>query len=121
MATFIRKICTGLTSFVIGILLKLVGYDEVLANHKMRQAAFTQSGITYIYVFAPIILMLLTILFAAIFPIKKKEFGIIKTEIKRRKGEDFSAITEEEIAVIEKVTGFKYDKLWNKANAGLKG
>lgn len=47
----------------------------------------------------------------------KKEFLIIKKEIARRKGEDNSKITPEEIAVCEKVTGFRYDRLWNRDNA----
>ena len=117
MATFIRKICTGLSSFIIGILLNMVGYDEVLAKHKMRQSAFTQSGIAYIYIFAPIVLMVLTILFASFFPFNGKEFEVIKKDIRRRKGEEASEVTEEEKAVIEKATGLKYEKLWNKDNA----
>jgi oligogalacturonide transporter len=42
---------------------------------------------------------------------------VIKTEIHRRKGEDTSAATEEEKAICEKVTGFKYEDLWKKENA----
>ena len=41
----------------------------------------------------------------------------MKKDIARRKGEEDSAATPEEIAVIEKVTGFSYDKLWDKNNA----
>ncbi len=117
MATFIRKIATGLSSAIIGLLLSLVGYSEVLANAGQRQSAATQSGIAYIYVFAPIILMVATLVFTVIFPMNKKEFEVIKREVARRKGEDDTVATPEEIAVCEKVTGFKYDKLWNKDNA----
>jgi len=117
MATFIRKICAGLSIFIIGLLLDMVGYDEVIANAGGRQAAATQSGIAYIYIFAPIILCLITLYFTARFPMKKEEFDVIRREIARRKGEDDSVITPEEIAVCEKVTGFSYDKLWNKENA----
>ena len=42
---------------------------------------------------------------------------MIKKEIARRKGEDLSEATPEEIAICEKVTGYKYDKLWDKNNA----
>ena len=47
----------------------------------------------------------------------RKEFAVIRREIARRKGEDPGTATPEEIAVCEKVTGFAYDKLWNRDNA----
>ena len=117
MATFIRKITAGLSVSLIGLLLSMVGYDENLAAAGARQAAATQSGIAYIYIFAPIILCLITMFFTYKFSMSRKELDVIRKEISRRKGEDDSAITPEEIAVCEKVTGFSYDKLWNKNNA----
>lgn len=117
MATFIRKIVTGFTSAFIGILLALVGYSEVLAAAGERQSAATQQGILLIYVFAPIVLMIFTLIFTRKFPIGKAEFEVVKKEIARRKGEDSTVATPEEIAICEKVTGYKYDKLWNKDNA----
>lgn len=117
MATFIRKIATGLSSTIIGLLLALVGYDEVLANTGISQSAITEKGITLIFVIAPIIFCVITLIFAIIFPLNKKQFEIVKKEIKRRKGEDNSERTQEEINVCEKVTGFKFDKLWDKNNA----
>ena len=117
MATFIRKIATGLSSAVIGLLLGMIGYDEIAASSGLRQAASVQSGIAYIYIFVPVILMVLTILVAMRFPLKQKEFEIVKKEIARRKGEETSVITAEEKTVCEKVTGFSYDRLWNRDNA----
>ena len=61
--------------------------------------------------------MALTILVAVKFPLKQKEFEVIKKEIARRKGEDDSLITEEEKTICEKVTGFSFDQLWNRDNA----
>ena len=117
MATFVRKIATGLSTAIIGLMLSWVGYSEVLASSGARQAAATQHGIALIYVFAPVVLMALAILFTVIFPMKKREFEIVKKEIARRKGLDDSVATEEEKRVCEKVTGFAFDKLWNKDNA----
>ena len=117
MATFIRKICAGLSVFIIGLLLAMVGYDEVIANAGGLQAPATQTGIAYIYIFAPVLLCLITIFFTWRFAMNKEEFEIIRREIARRKGEDPSTATAEEIAVCEKVTGYAFDKLWNKENA----
>jgi len=117
MATFVRKIATGLSSTIIGLLLAMVGYDENLAAGKLRQSASTQAGIAQLYVWIPILMMVLTIIFAVIFPMNKKEYDVIKKDINRRKGEDTSVPTDEEKAICEKVTGFKYDDLWKKENA----
>ena len=117
MATFIRKICAGLSIFIIGLLLSMVGYDETIANAGARQAAATQTGIAYIYIFVPILLCVVTLFFTARFPMSKAEFDVIRRETARRRGEDSSETTPEEIAICEKVTGFAFDKLWNKDNA----
>lgn len=117
MATFVRKITAGLSISCIGLLLSAVGYDENLATAGARQALSTQTGVAYIYIFVPVVLMIITIFFTAKFPMGKREFDIVRREVARRKGEDDSVITPEEIEVCEKVTGFKYDELWNKDNA----
>ncbi len=117
MATFVRKIAAGLSSAVIGVMLGWVGYNETLAAAGERQSQATQSGIAAIYIWAPMVLMAFAFLFAILFPMNQKQFVVIKKEVARRKGEDSSKATAEEIAICEKVTGFSYDKLWNKDNA----
>ena len=117
MATFIRKIATGLSSFIIGLMLSFAGYNEALAKAGLRQEAVVQQHIAKIYVIAPVILMVATLVFTIVFPMKRKEFDVIKKEIARRKGVDDSIATPEEIAVCEKVTGYRYDRLWNKEHA----
>lgn len=117
MATFIRKIATGLSSTIIGLLLAAVGYNADIAKSGARQSLSTQRGIAMIYILAPIVLMILTIVFAAFFPMNKKEFEVIKTDIARRKGENHTVATDEERMICEKVTGFAYDRLWDKNNA----
>lgn len=116
MATFVRKIATGLSSTIIGGMLAWVGFNSKMAKAGIRQTAATCEGIKAIYIFAPIVLMVLTIIFTVMFPLQKKEFEVIKKEIARRKGEDNSAITEEEVKICEKITGFKYENLWKKEN-----
>ena len=117
MATFIRKIATGLSATVIGFLLTLAGYSETLAAAGQRQSAATQQGIAYIYIFAPIILTVISFVCVMRFPMNQKEFEVIKREIGRRKGEDSSSATAEEIAICEKVTGYSYNRLWDTDNA----
>ena len=117
MATFIRKIAAGMSSAIIGLLLSMVGYNEVAASQGLRQAASTQRGIAYIYIFAQVFFLVLTYFCTFKFPVTKKEFDIVRKEINRRKGLDDSAATAEEIKVCETVTGFKYNELWNVDHA----
>ena len=120
MATFARKVSAGVSAGMIGLLLGAVGYDSKLAKHGIAQSAFTQKGITMIFVFLPVVLVAFLFFFGYRFPMMQKEFNIVKKEIARRKGEDNSVITPEEIDVCEKVTGMSYDRLWNPDNAGRK-
>ena len=113
MATFARKISSGLSAGVIGLLLSLVGYDEKLASTGARQSAATNTGISVIFILMPVILVALLLLFGYLFPIRQKEFHVIQTENRRRRGEDSSVSTEEEKKICEKVTGIPYEKLWN--------
>ncbi len=120
MATFIRKVSSGLSAAAIGFLLAAVGYDEVLASSGLRQSAATQHGIALIFVLAPAILTFLLIVVDLFFPITGKEFRLVQVDIARRKGYNTPEATEEEKHVLEKVTGFAYDALWKRENAGLK-
>ena len=117
MATFVRKIATGFSSALIGLLLAFVGYDETAASLGLRQAASVQKGIALIYVFAQIVLLSITLYFVIRYPMGRREFDIIRNDIERRKGVGVPAATAEEIAVCESVTGFSYDRLWDINNA----
>jgi oligogalacturonide transporter len=116
MATFVRKTSAGISAAMMGLLLSVVGYDEVVANAGGRQTAFTQQGISMIFILVPALLITCLIVTAVIFPITADEFAIIKKEVARRKGEDDSRATEEEIRVCEKVTGFSFEDLWKAEN-----
>ena len=120
MATFIRKVSSGLSAAAIGFLLAAVGYDEVAANSGIRQSMATQRGVALIFIFAPAILTLLLIVVDIFFPITGKEFNLVQKEISRRRETGTGEATQEEKQILEKVTGFSYADLWNTENAGLK-
>lgn len=119
MATFARKVSAGVSAAIIGFLLSAVGFDEVIANSGGRQSVSTQHGIALIFIIVPAILITCLIIVGALFPLTGKEFSVIKAEVARRKGEEASEPTEEEIRICEKVTGFSFDRLWNKSNATI--
>jgi len=120
VATFIRKIASGISAALIGFMLSAVHYNEALANSGMLQEPATQHGIGVCFIMAPAILSALLLIVAVLFPMTSTEFDLVQKEIARKKGEDTSETTEEEKKILEKVTGFAYDKLWKKENAGVK-
>ena len=120
MATFARKVSSGLSASAIGFLLTAVGYNEVLANAGERQSVATQHGIAMVFILAPAILTALLIVADILFPMTGVEFKMVQQEVARRKGELQGAPTEEEKRALERVTGFAYDTLWDKSHTGLK-
>ena len=116
MSTFARKISSGLSSWLIGVLLAAVGYSEKIANAGGRQALSTQHGIALIFILMPVILCVCLFIFGYRLPMTEKEFNVIKKEIARRRGEDNSVTTDEEKQICEKVTGLSYDRLWDPKN-----
>ncbi len=120
MATFARKVSSGLSAAAIGFLLSAVGYDEVIASTHGRQALSTQTGISMIYIIVPAVLITCLFIVAVIFPLTGKEFAAIQKDIAFRKGESGEDTTPEEKEMCVKVTGYRYEDLWKKENAGLK-
>ncbi|MEE3461428.1 MAG: MFS transporter [Lachnospiraceae bacterium] len=112
MATFARKVSAGISAWLIGVLLGAAGYQGKLTV----QAPSTVTGIKLIFILMPVILVALLFFFGYIFPMKRHEFDVIKKEIARRKGLETSETTEEEKRICEKVTGVKFEKLWDKNN-----
>ena len=92
----------------------------MIANSGARQSVSTQHGIAMIFIIVPAVLITGLIIVGVLFPITGKEFAVIHRQIARRKGEDTSETTEEEIRICEKVTGMTFDKLWDPDHAGLK-
>ena len=120
MATFIRKIASGLSASIIGFMLAAVHYDVEIAKFGLEQTAATQHGIGICYVLAPAIMSALLLVCALLFPVTDKEFKMVQKDVARRKGEDATKATEEEKAALKRVTGFDYDRLWDPHNAGQK-
>jgi len=114
MATFSRKIASGVTLGIIGVLLSVFKYDSDLAV----QAPITVLGVKLMFIVLPVIFMIFTLYYTVKFPINRLEFQIMQTEINRRKGQDASVATEAEKIVCEKITGYPYVDLWREENAG---
>jgi oligogalacturonide transporter len=112
MATFTRKIANGMALGLIGLLLFLIGYD---GNLDVQQNSAV-IGIRLMFVFMPIIFLVLTFVFIRIYPVSQNAFMLLRKQIDaRRNGENIEA-SEEEIALCELMTGYSYQDLWKEEN-----
>jgi len=115
MGTFSRKIANGMAILVIGLLLSVFNYDANLAV----QSTLTIDGVKFMFIGVPIILMIMTLYFTIKFPVNRETYEILREDIDRRLGNNIDPISVEDKDVIEKITGYDYDDLWNKKNAAL--
>ncbi|EDN34503.1 MFS/sugar transport family protein [Francisella tularensis] len=107
-----RKVSQGLIVLpLIGLILQMIGYNPHLAY----QSASTLSSLRYVFIFVPIILILIGIYFSTRFKITPKNFEIIKDEISRlEKGGSKAEVNQEVKIVCEDLTGTKYENLYKK-------
>ena len=96
--------------------------DPVMGNIVERTHSKFGAKRFYILIgsFASAILSMLLLIVAVIFPMTSGEYDLVIREVARRKGVEKGEATEEEKKTLERVTGFSYDRLWNRENAGLK-
>ncbi|AJI58834.1 MFS/sugar transport family protein [Francisella tularensis subsp. holarctica LVS] len=108
----VRKVSQGLIVLpLIGLILQMIGYNPHLAY----QSASTLSSLRYVFIFVPIILILIGIYFSTRFKITPKNFEIIKDEISRlEKGGSKAEVNQEVKIVCEDLTGTKYENLYKK-------
>lgn len=112
MATFSRKIANGMALGLVGLLLGIFGYDGDLAI----QSARTAEGIKWMFIFLPIIFIIMTMIFIMMYPLNEKAFHLLKQEIETRKKGEQLTLEPKEILLIEKITGYPYDQLWRIDN-----
>ncbi len=115
MATFSRKIANGIALGLVGLLLWVVGYDGNLDI----QTANTVMGIRLMFIVLPVIFVLFALYFVYKYPVTVEGFAVLRKEIDRRKGLRDDVITEAEKTLCEVMTGYAYQDLWKKDNAGV--
>lgn len=114
MVTFIRQAVNGITIGLVGVALQLIGYNTQVGSNGISQ--YTISGIRYLFVFIPIVLLLTTLVIASRFKLSESNHKIILNEINYRNEHGCPPPSDNEnIKICENVTGVSYDKLWKGA------
>ena len=90
--------------------------DPVMGNIVERTHSKFGAKRFYILIgsFASAILSMLLLIVAVIFPMTSGEYDLVIREVARRKGEEKGEATEEEKKMLEEVTGFAYERLWDR-------
>ncbi|HOL17342.1 MAG TPA: MFS transporter [Bacillota bacterium] len=123
--TFIRKSASGVAVFVLGIGLKGLGFDQNQYNLlKASSVNFDPSiyagaqlvqGIKWLFVIIPVVLLSLTLYFAARYKLNNRRFDTLHKGIALFKSKgSIDSLDAAEIADIELVTGIKKSELWTR-------
>ncbi len=112
MATFARKIANGLALGLIGVLLAVFGYEE----RALVQSDLTVAGVRAMFVFLPVIFLVLTIAFLWLYPLNQSAFELMKRELEQRRLGVVPDSDEQDRATLEAVTGYPYASLWSEEN-----
>lgn len=125
--TFIRKFASGIAILIMGFGLQALGFDQNEYNIlKSRLDNFDPvqyaqsgvvSGIKWMFVIIPIILLTITFIFALRYKVNNKRFDTLIKGIENFKFEgNLSKLSNEEKNDIEIITGKSVDKLWGNDN-----
>ena len=111
--TFTRKITGALGSALIGWILDLSGFDKSLST----QTDMAKMGIMLSFAIIPLICFIYSMYLIRTFNLSQHTHKIVKDEIDRLQGggSKKDALPETK-SVIEDLTGYPYDKVWNSSN-----
>ncbi len=123
--TFVRKMASGIAVLMLGIGLKAMGFDQNKYNilkasmQDFDPARYATSiivqGIRIMFVVIPVVLLLITFIFALRYKLNNKRFDtLIKGVELMKTGVGLDGLSSEEKADIEICTGKAIDKLWGK-------
>ena len=113
--TFIRKAAQAAAVFAVGVALETGG----LVKGEKLQSEATMQSIILIMTIGPIIVLLLGFWVSTKFKLHTETHGVLMREIERFKQGKREPSSDENKAVIEDLTGWKYDQLWGNNSVVL--
>ncbi len=124
LTTFMRKFASGVAVFLLGVGLQALGFDQTEYNLIKSKAvgdfdpsAYAQagivSGIKWMFILLPFLLLATCIFFVTKNKINKKRFDAVLKGIECfKRGEGLSSLSDDEIKDIETAVGKKVSELW---------
>ncbi len=130
MTTFLRKFASGLAVLVLGFGLQAMGFDQnqysilKASTENFDPAAYAQSGVVsgikWLFVIIPFVLLLVCLIFALANKINKRRFDAVLKGIEEfKRSGNMDALSEQEKEDILIASGSSEDKLWGKAAGAM--
>lgn len=115
--TFVRKSTVAVATMIVGVVLDESGYIKG-AQHLLHEPKSAQSAIVGVLVIGAGGLVLCALLVALTFKLNKQTHDVVAAEMKRLKeGGSKKDVTPDTRKVVEELTGWDYEKIWNEDNA----
>jgi oligogalacturonide transporter len=108
--TFVRKVMQSAAILLATQILNLAG----LIPRTMNQPESVVTTVVVILACGPLLIMLFGLLVSLRFKLNSETHGVLMDEIDRFKRNDGSQPTPENRAIVEDLTGWKYEQLWGK-------
>lgn len=106
MSTLLRKTAQAISVALIGVYLDIIHYVP-----NTVQTDFARNGIKYIFMFGPLLFIVLAIIFVLRYPMTEEKHSILMNEIVSRKINKIVSTDSKVISICEELTGLKYDSL----------
>jgi oligogalacturonide transporter len=114
--TFVRKSTVAVATVIVGIILDESGYIKG-TKYLLNEPESAKKAIVGILVFGAGGLIFLALLESLTFKLNKQTHEVVTDEIKRLKsGGKKIDVDEKTKNTVEELTGWKYEKVWNKDN-----
>ena len=117
--TFIKKTVSGVMSsgvmFILGGFGLIVGdelKDKVALDPNFQQSSSALLGVRICITFVPIVFTLISLYLLHRFQMTKKEHTIIRAAIATKHKYGSVALTDDQIAIMEKISGQKFENTW---------
>ncbi|MFD1672654.1 MFS transporter [Agrilactobacillus yilanensis] len=115
--TFVRKSTVAVATMVVGVILDASGYVKG-AQNLLHEPKSAQEAIVGVLVFGAGGLILCALLVALTFKLNKKTHDVVSEEITRlQNGGSKADVDPKTREVVEELTGWDYDKVWDENNA----
>lgn len=115
--TFVRKSTVAVATMVVGVILDASGYIKG-AQHLLNEPKSAREAIVSVLVFGAGGLIFLALLISTTFKLNKQTHDVVSKEITRlQDGGSKADVTPETREVVEELTGWDYDKIWDEKNA----
>jgi len=111
LSTFIKKVNSGIASFVAGLILSAFGLKPSDPSKAIRTIQ-TMWGVKIVYSIIPILASIILLLIARTFKIDNYSHTLIQKAIKEKHTQGYATLTEAEQDTCKQVCGLPQEKIW---------